>query len=221
MISITTLVKQMYDSSNAELAKKMSAYMKNLFPFLGIQANTRRMLQKEFIQSKTKESVIDWECVSYFFNLPEREFHYIAIDCLVKAKKKIQKEEIFQLERYISWNSWWDSIDILAGVIGNVVLQYPELEECFIEPCIVHDTMWFRRISIIYQLQYKVQTNTAMLEKAILSNTGTKEFFINKAIGWALREYAKTNAQWVCDFIQQYNNILHTLSIREATKHIV
>jgi len=197
-------------------AKDMSAYLKNKFLFLGIQKPKRVKISKEFLKEKKKEKAIDWPFIMRCYEMPEREYTYLALDYLYYMKKALVAEDMPKIENLITTNSWWDSVDSLTNIVLQLVTAYPQ-NESFIHRWMDSENIWLRRISIIYQLLAGKNTNTQLLAKAIEHNIGTKEFFINKAIGWALRQYAKVNRAWVEDFLSAHT--LHPLSVREATKH--
>jgi 3-methyladenine DNA glycosylase AlkD len=122
------------------------------------------------------------------------------------------------LERLITTKSWWDSVDSIAPLVGELARKYPELVEENINHWSKHDNYWLRRASILFQLKYKDETNEALLYDYMVKNADSKEFFIQKAIGWALREYSKTNPKSVKAFIE--GNQLAPLSIREGSKYL-
>ncbi len=150
--------------------------------------------------------------------MPEREFQYLAIDYMEKVKDLFTPEDMENIEKLLTTKSWWDSVDAINKVVGHIVMKYPQTKEDVILKWIKSDNIWLNRIAIIFQLKYKEKTDTVFLSNAILYNCETTEFFINKAIGWALREYSKTNKEWVKEFID--NNNLSKLSIREGSKYI-
>lgn len=213
------IIEKFYQHRNSEKAVSMSAYMKNHFPFLGIPSPVRKDIEKEFIKSIKKDPQIDWNFIFKCWELPEREFQYLAMDILGALHKQMTKEDIEHLENLIVSKSWWDSIDFLSpSLVGKLCMRYPELIPTHILKWSQSDHLWLRRSAILFQLKYKDQTDEKLLAEIILQNNDTKEFFINKAIGWALREYSKHNPDWVKSFIN--NNTLHTLSIREGSKYI-
>ncbi|MGL4403543.1 MAG: DNA alkylation repair protein [Fusobacteriaceae bacterium] len=214
------IFEKFLDSANPKNAVIMEKYMRNHFKFLGIRTPERRALSKEFVKIKMKEESVDWNFVFKCFEKDEREFHLLGLDYLGKASKYLVREDILNLKKLILWNSWWDSVDTIAPIVGVLVKSYPELEQTFIEEAISAENFWVRRACIIYQLRYKKFTNIDILEKAILKNLGSREFFINKAIGWALREYSKTNRDWVYKFIETYKEQLSNLSIKEGSKYL-
>lgn len=207
-----------YNSKNTENSIKMSAYMKNKFPFLGIPKPERARLSKDFLKQYKKDMHIDWSFVFKCYNMPEREFHYLALDYLLSLKDKLISRDIENIEKLVVTNSWWDSVDCLDAIVGNMCLRYPELKKSVILKWIYSDNIWLKRVAIDFQLKYKENTDIDILSKAILVNCNTDEFFVNKAIGWSLREYSKTNKEWVRSFLQ--NNKLSKLSVKEASKYI-
>ena len=207
-----------YENINKEQAETMSKYMRNLFPFLGLKKPERAALSKEFLKSRKNDLNIDWEFISKCYDKEEREFQYLAIDYMDKVKELFIASDLYKIEELIITKSWWDSVDAINKIVGHIAMKYPEVKEDIILKWIKSDNIWLNRISIIFQLQYKENIDTEFLSKAILYNSNTDEFFINKAIGWALREYSKTNREWVTNFID--HNTLSKLSVREGSKYI-
>lgn len=213
------IIKIFYANKNDHDAEKMSAYMKNQFPFLGIKKPQRAKLQKEFRKQWKKAKEIDWNFIFELWDLSEREFQYLALDLIISLSNELQKNDISKIEQLITNKSWWDTVDILAAnAVGIICERYPKLMENTILSWSKDDNIWLSRSAILFQLRYKEKTNTNLLTKVIIENSNSDEFFINKAIGWALREYSKTNKDWVKEFIQQ--NTLKPLSIREGSKYL-
>lgn len=213
------VISAYYQRRSEEKAEKMAAYMKQNFPFLGIAKTDRVALHGNFLRQVKNGDWVDWEFVFRLWDLPEREFQYLAVEYLVVLKNFLQKEDTGKLETLITTKSWWDTVDSLAeNVTGTLCVNFPELIESQIMNWADSGNSWLVRTAIIFQLKYKEKTNIDVLSRAILKNSGTKEFFINKAIGWALREYSKTNQAWVRTFIE--NHPLHALSVREGSKYI-
>ena len=205
-------------NSNAEKAKQMSDYMRGQFCFLGLSSKQRRELSKDFLKGASKQSV-DWSFVDLCWAQAEREFQYLAIDYLKKVSCLLSPKDLPKLKGLVINKAWWDTIDALDVVIGDVVLRYPQAEKIMLDWSIA-DNFWLRRIAIDHQLLRKDKTNTQLLEQVIVNNFGQKEFFINKAIGWSLRQYSKTNPDWVRNFIKKHKESLAPLSIREGSKYI-
>ncbi len=205
-------------AANPEKAAPMSAYMRDQFSFLGIPTPERRKLSRDFLKAMSKE-VIDWDFVRKCWEQPEREFQYLAKDYLSKLKSALTAAEIPKLRELAVQKSWWDTVDGLDVIIGDIALRFPEVNETLLQWS-KDENLWLRRIAIDHQLGRKDKTNTQLLEQIIINNFGEKEFFINKAIGWSLREYSKTNPDWVRAFIERHRNEMAALSIREASKYI-
>ncbi len=213
------LFEAYYAKADKEKAADMAAYLKNQFAFLGIQKPQRAELSREILKQKKKDKTADWDFIFLMFDQPEREFQYLAVDYLIAAKGLLTADDLIHVEKLIVTKSWWDTVDLIAStVVGDICARHPEAKETVVAGWIHSDNMWLKRVSILFQLKYKDKTDTAFLSRAIQSNCGTKEFFLNKAIGWALREYSKTNPEWVRDFLAE--NKLSTLSVKEASKYI-
>lgn len=213
------IINKFEEHRNKENALAMKTYMKDKFEFLGIKSPLRKELQKEFLKNIDKKAPINKNLVKLLWNENSREFQYLAIDYLVKAKKQLQRDDIIFIEELITTKSWWDSVDTISShLVGEICKMYPDLVDEYILKWSIDENMWLRRTSILYQLKYKENLDTKNLEKVIKVNTNDKEFFIRKSIGWALREYSKTNKEWVRSFIN--NNQLSNLSIKEGSKYL-
>ncbi len=212
------IFKVLEANANPDNAIPMKAYMRNQFEFLGIQSNKLKELNGPFLKISKKHD-LNWDFVYQCWDKNYREAQYLAIHYLKKNLNKIDKSNLLNLKKLIITKSWWDTTDAIDKVVGYLVKKYPELEEEMLKWSI-DENIWIRRVSIIYQLGFKKNTNTALLEKIIVNNFNSKEFFINKAIGWILRDYSKTNPNWVNDFIKRYYNNLNSLSLREARKYL-
>ena len=206
--------------ANADRAASMAAYMKDHFVNLGVSSPERAELFKAFKQAYKPSSESDLlHLMDSLWQQPEREFQYWAMSQWEASRKLIGPEGAAFAAGLVLQKSWWDSVDWLAG---NALCLYYKSRPAELDEVrwswIEHPNMWMNRTAIIVQLKWKEQTRTDWLEEAILPHRQSKEFFHQKAIGWALREYAKTDPQWVLDFVQQHE--LKPLSVREATKHL-
>jgi 3-methyladenine DNA glycosylase AlkD len=218
---INNLNNDLHQKANRELAIPMENYMKNNFSFLGIKTEERRAIFKENYEKykseiKTNFRTITWE----LFNKNEREFHQIAIDLLVKEfKKNYVLEDIKLIENLIITNSWWDSVDVVAKyLLGGYLQQFPNETYEVIERFSNSNNMWLNRSAIIFQLSYKEKTNFDLLKSECEKHKESKEFFIQKAIGWALRDYSRFNPIGVTEYVNSTN--LKPLSQREALRNI-
>jgi 3-methyladenine DNA glycosylase AlkD len=205
-------------ASDLEKVAPMKAYMRDQFSFLGIPTPERKRLSRDFLKTASK-CAVDWDFVFKCWQQPEREFQYLAIDYLSKMKSKLTQEDILKIRKIAVQKSWWDTIDGLDKIVGDIALCYPEANAVLLEWS-TDDNFWLRRIAIDHQLARKDKTDTALLKRILVNNLGQTEFFINKAIGWSLREYSKTNPGWVRDFIESYRGEMAALSIKEASKYI-
>jgi len=212
------IFKLFRENSNSDKAKQMSDYMRGQFAFIGLPSKQRQELSRDFLKN-TDKKIVDWDFINLCWAQAERELQYLAIDYLARRCRLLSPQDIPKLKKLVISKSWWDTIDALDVVIGDIVQRYPETEEIMLAWS-VNENIWLRRIAIDYQLLSKDKTNTQLLEQIIVNNFGGKEFFINKAIGWSLREYSKTNPDWVRNFIKKYKEDMAPLSIREASKYI-
>jgi 3-methyladenine DNA glycosylase AlkD len=205
-------------AANPEKAAPMSAYMRDRFLFLGIPTPERKKLSRDLLKSLSKKPV-DWNFIFECWGQPEREFQYVAMDCLSKQSSILTPTDIPKLRGLVVTKPWWDTIDGLDRIIGGIALRFPEVNATLLEWSL-DENFWLRRIAIDHQLLRKDKTDVALLEAILINNFGQTEFFINKAIGWALRDYSKTNPDWVRDFVEKHRREMAPLSIREASKYI-
>lgn len=206
--------------SDEQAARQMAAYMKNRFPFLGIHTPLRRALARGFLKQLCQSEAINWPFVFNCFEQDEREYHYLAVDYLVRVRTRIPRQDIEKIERLIQTKSWWDSVDSLDQVVGSMLQVHPVLKDTHVRKWMLAENIWLKRVAIDCQLGLKTLTDTRLLADAIIANLDSSEFFVNKAIGWSLRDYSKTNRSWVADFIAQHWSRMHSLSIREGSKYL-
>ncbi|WP_294560842.1 DNA alkylation repair protein, partial [uncultured Traorella sp.] len=209
-------IKQRFESmEDKENASSMSKYMRNLFIFYGLPTPKRKALYKDIIKEEKKQKKIDWEFLDQCYEDEHREFQYVVCDYLIAMNDFLTYEDIPKIKKYAQTKQWWDTIDCLDRVIGEIGLRDQRVDTLMIEWS-KDDDFWIRRIAIDHQLCRKEKTHTELLEKILVNNFGSDEFFINKAIGWALRDYSKTNPDWVRAFIDKYKDQMDKLSIKEA-----
>ena len=213
------LYEEMIRHKNEEQAQKMSKYMLNKFEYIGIKTPERREIFKIFFKEYKNEEKIDWEFVNKCWENKYREFQYVAADYLKNMKDKLTIDDISEFKRLILEKSWWDTIDNLDMTIGALALKDSNVNKILLEWSL-DENIWLRRIAIDHQLLRKEKTNTELLEKILKNNLGQTKFFINKAIGWALRDYSKTNPEWVKNFIEEIKENMAKLSIKEASKYL-
>lgn len=218
-IKYQLLLKRFINNKDDDNAIKMSKYMRNMFSFFGIDTSKRRKLYNDLILADKKIGKIDWEFLNACYLDEHREFQYFVCDYLNKLNYLLTYNDIFKIQSYIQCKSWWDTIDCFDEIIGQIVLSDNRAKQVMLDWS-KDDDFWLRRIAIDHQLNFKNKTDASLLEKIITNNFNSTEFFINKAIGWSLRQYSKTNPFWVKNFIQKYEKQLNSLSIKEASKYI-
>jgi len=214
---ISAIAKLFKQHANAENAAGAKAYMRNQFEFFGLKAATRQSISKNYMKNGLPAYADLEVIVKELWQLPEREFQYFAID-LIAAMRKQWTTEIIKLIEYVLVNrSWWDTVDHAASdLTGPYFKLFPHQINKVTSKWNQSENFWMQRSSIMFQKKYKKETDAPLLSKYILNHTQSNEFFIQKAIGWALREYGKTDPAWVKKFVQQHK--LAPLSAREALK---
>ena len=218
-MNLTDLLVELEAGKDPEKAGPMEAYMRHQFPFLGIAGPERNALYRKFFPSAKKTKIIDWDFVDTCWEKEPREYQYVAANYLKAMQTYLTKDDLPKLERLVVTKSWWDTVDILDRVVGSLVANHPELEEVLLKWSL-SDNIWLRRVAIDHQLLRKEKTDVQLMEKILLNNLDQPEFFINKAIGWALRDYSKTNPEWVSSFIEKNKERMSELSIKEASKYL-
>ena len=199
-------------------AAQMQAYMKNRFAFLGIPKPQLKATLKPHLKAAAREDM-DWQTIDACWQAEAREYQYAALELLRAVQKQLTPADLPRLHRIITTKSWWDTIDFLDRIVGDIALRYPEIHAVILDWS-RDDNIWLRRIAIDHQLLRKEKTDTILLAQILDNNLGHSEFFINKAIGWALRDYSKTNPEWVRRYIESRRENMAALSIREASKYL-
>ena len=212
------LLKELQNLANADDARAMKACMRGRFEFLGVKTPARRKAAKAFFK-KHGGADIDWRFVRQAWEHPFREMQYAALDYLETRKNLLRPGDLPQLKKLAQTKSWWDTIDFLDRLADGVIAAFPQTRPVILEWSRDED-IWLRRLAIDHQLLRKDQTDQHLLEQILVNNLNQTEFFINKAIGWALRDYSKTNPEWVKNFIRQHHGKMAPLSIREASKYL-
>ena len=205
---------------NTQKSVAMAAYMKNHFKFFGLQKNERSSLQKNFLlDCKQLEIEAVHTIVRQLWQMPERELQYTAMELLYGAKKKWNHSSLLLFEELVTTKSWWDSVDFIAArmIGGYCSKEHQRFHQLFINYA-NSENLWLQRTAIIHQLFYKENTDTLLFETIFHCTKNNKDFFIQKAIGWALRQYAKTNPEFVKRFVEAHT--ITGLAKREALKNI-
>ncbi len=219
-MQVNQLREQFFAYPDLSKREWMENYMKNRYPYVGLPNPIRKALEKDFISLwKQQEMGEIGPVFRELWQQPEREFRYTALELLYATRKKWTEGTLALIEHAIATDAWWDTVDTLAGkCAGEYFLKFPGKREKTLHKWIASADLWFNRAAILHQLGYKKRTDTEWLRETIIPQLGSKEFFIQKAIGWALRQYARTDALWVADFCDEYP--LKPLSRREALKHL-
>lgn len=218
---VAELIVWFRSHANPEKSILMRSYMKNQYIFLGIQTPERNKLLKEFmlVNGRPDDEQSLEQIVKLLWAQPEREFQNVAMTFLDARGKRPEASRIRLLESLIKVKSWWDTVDFLAGnAVGNYLKYYPEEVVDYPDQWIQSDNLWLRRSALLFQLGYKHSTDEDRLFRYVRTCANEKEFFIAKAIGWALRQYARTNPDAVLAFVA--NEPLQPLSKREALKRL-
>ena len=188
--------------ANPERAIACAAYMRDQFPFLGIATAARRAASKALVQaSRTWDDCVLRSAVEELWAMPEREFQYLAMDLLVASAPRLAPDHLPWVKSLAERKSWWDTIDTLAAwVVGSIVMNHPDcggvMDLWGEDP-----DFWVVRIAILHQLRFHAGTDEERLFRLCLRHAGSKEFFLRKGTGWALREYAKTSPASVYAFV--------------------
>jgi DNA alkylation repair enzyme len=218
-MKLSDLINDFEKNSNELLAESMEKYMQDKFRFLGIRGGTRTEIYKKYFPDARKTKTIDWDFVESCWNKEEREFQYAVVYYLKAIQRFLKREDISRLKYLIVTKSWWDTVDLLAKVVGSLVIRIEGYDQIMLEWS-KDSNIWLRRVAILYQLSLKDKVDEQILDNILVNNLGNSEFFINKAIGWALRDYSKFNPEWVREFIKKNKANMTNLSIREASKYL-
>nr|WP_315476018.1 DNA alkylation repair protein [uncultured Undibacterium sp.] len=212
----TTFIAQ----ANRENASAMRSYMRDQFDFLGIKTPLRRALIKDL--GKVDFDLTDLEqLVRALWLLPEREYQHAAIDLLTTHKRKLGLSQLGLLLSLAQEKSWWDSVDGLASVTNDILFaSRAQDSQLQMDKAVMHPNMWVRRIAMIHQLGWRLETDQARLFNYAQELAHEEDFFIRKAIGWALRDYARWKPEAVREFVDAHRANLSNLTVREALKHL-
>lgn len=202
--------------ANPGNARPMAAYMKDRFDFLGVKTPDRRTVTRALIRDR-HEAII--ESAEALWALPFREYQYVACDLLDRHARHLPASALSRVLKLATGRSWWDTVDALAKTVGTIVRNHPALAQRM-EQLAASENMWLRRVAILHQLGAKQATDVERLFRICLLNAADPEFFIRKAIGWALRDYAYRDAAAVREFLERHRARLSPLTIREASKHL-
>lgn len=206
---------------NSAQAEPMARYMRGLFPFLGLKRpEFERLVRPVWTEWKPQHNErLICGCARELWKLPEREYHHAALDLLMRHERMLTPKSLPVVRALIVSKSWWDTVDALATrIVGPLVARHPDLKPTM-DAWSRDKNLWIRRTAILHQLGYKKNTDIDRLFDYCARNASDSDFFIRKAIGWALRQYARTDPAAVKRFVKTHPD-LSPLSKREATKHL-
>ncbi len=208
--------------ADKQKAPEMAAYMKTDMPFYGVQKPQREPIARELKRLYRPASLEEYEeVVRELWQLPHREEKYIALDYATTFIALARPETLGLYEDLVRDGQWWDFVDVVAGhLVGILLLNYREQIEPTLDQWIADDDFWIRRTAILSQLKHKKATDADKLFEYCQRCMGEKEFFIRKAIGWALREYSYHNPEAVKKFLHEQEKDLSGLSYREGAKRL-
>lgn len=208
--------------ADATRAVGMQAYMRGKFPFLGVATPLRRAAVMPMLRQRLPAAELLDAAVS-LWEMPEREYQYVAADLLARQEKTLNTEHLGTLFELAQRHSWWDTVDGLATTIGAITKNAckidPSVQE-IMDDTLTHKDFWMRRIAMLHQLSWRGDTDTQRLFNYATTLGGEKEFFIRKAVGWALRDYARHDPEAVRAFLSRNEHKLSSLTVREASKHL-
>ena len=217
---IKDLRTQLKRAADPEVASGARAYMRNKFQFIGVKTPIRRQITRSLM--KQSQTFTEKELISLcqdLWNEKEREFQYVACDLLIKNSNRLSQDFVLKHAKWFITNkSWWDTVDAIRTAIEPVIDRNPQLRK-LMDQWIKYDNIWLVRVAIIHQLKLGKRTDVVRLEKYCARRATDTEFFVAKAIGWALRAYSYTDPRWVKKFVKTHPE-LQPLSKREALKAI-
>ncbi len=195
--------------------------MRDQFVFFGVPTPQRRAITKQVLAPLAAPLPTDLEEIGPIAWLAdERETQYAAVDVLVRDVRLARPELLDTVSALVTTKSWWDTVDALAAsVVGPLVRRYPELVAT-LDGWIEGDELWLARTAILHQLAYKADTDVDRLLRYSLAWADHPDFFARKAIGWALRQYARTDPDTIRAFLADHGDVLSPLTVREASKHL-
>ena len=216
------VVEQLSASANPQRAIEMKAYLRHQFEFLGIQTPIRRELSKN-LPKLPKDPEMILQIAKSLWRKPEREYRYVACDLLSQHANILSIEHLPAIKKLLQTDSWWETVDSLSSAISDIVLKEKRSDQpsqSVMDGWVLDSDFWVRRSAMIHQLGWKTNTDTDRLSCYALQLANESEFFIRKAIGWAFRDYAKCNPEFVARFMKKNGAVFSNLSVREATKNL-
>ncbi len=215
---IETLEIEFSRQSDPTIAAGQKAYMRNQFEYFGLKSTIRKEIQRPFLEKTYLPPHPELNgLVKALWKKQQREYQYFGQELTFRYVKQIAPNDIKLYEWMVTNKSWWDTVDFIAvKLMGAYFQRFPEQIPNYIPKWLNSEDIWLQRSALLFQLKYKKKVDLLLLDESIHALLGSKEFFINKAIGWVLREYSRTHATWVTDFVERTR--LAPLSRREALR---
>jgi 3-methyladenine DNA glycosylase AlkD len=220
LLAVQRALAPLADETRAEA---MKAYLLNQFEFLGLPAPVRRAAVKGIGNVRWQSADDLLTTAELLWQKPQREYRYTAVDLLRKHSAMLSVSDLPALQALLLRESWWETVDGLSAVIAEVLhaaAQHKPDAAQVMDAWLKHPSFWVRRSAMLHQLSWRLDTDPTRLFGYAQQLADEKEFFIRKAIGWALRDYARWNPQAVTDFLVQHRTNLSGLTVREAAKHL-
>jgi 3-methyladenine DNA glycosylase AlkD len=215
---VPRIVEAFESARDPAAARPMERYMRDQFAFLGIPTPARRALQREALAGSRPDRDELLHGARALWQRAEREYQYAARDVLVRGSKLFTVDDIDALGRLVTTKAWWDTVDVLAiHVIGSIVRR-DRGGALIMDAWLADDDLWLARTAILHQNRWKADTDEDRLFAYCQARAADTDFFVRKAIGWALREYSKSAPDAVRAFVAAHDHELSGLSKREALK---
>jgi 3-methyladenine DNA glycosylase AlkD len=228
-IAVTPLATEVVDrlkgvyaaAADPVKASAMRAYMRDQFPFLGIPAPLQVRLNREVMAGIGKPDEADLGAIAFAcWELDSREYQYFACKLLRKHRRTLSSAFLPTTAELIASKSWWDTVDELAAHVVGAIVHADRLQATVMDDWSTDEDLWLVRTAILHQLNYREDTDATRLFHYCSVQAQRPEFFVRKAIGWALRVYSKTDPVAVRDFVKAHQARLSGLSSREALRLI-
>ncbi len=218
---INALIEQFTRHASSSTAESQQAYMLHQFSYFGIPTPLRRSLQKQIFKEYKINSYDQLiSIIGAMWHHEKRELHYAAMELAYHYRALWQPDILSHFKKMIETNSWWDTVDYIASkLVGTLLLQHSNLID-YMDRWITDSNKWVRRSALIFQLSYKQKTDTHRLFSYCEQQLHDTDFFIRKAIGWALRQYSKTDPTIVKKFVEKHHATMSRVTYNEAVKYI-
>ena len=219
-----SVIAALREAADPVRAPQQQAYMKSDLPYFGVGVPQCRRIAGSVFGKHPLPDADAWEAavLDLWRRAAHREERYAAVELLLLGRYSgwLEPARLPMVEEMVVTGAWWDYVDAIAGRgVGSMLATHPRPMKAILREWAKDDDIWKRRTAILAQLRAKQATDTKLLADAIRASIGEREFFLRKGIGWALREYSKTDPGWVMEFVRAHPE-LSPLSRREALRHL-